>query len=85
MWFAFDGHSFETFNIEDEARAHAEHAMDDWSDDAMDGGWNELATQVCYGKITHGVHVKTIPASDADLPDGYGSLEEHTLEKLDDS
>lgn len=78
-WFGFDGHSFEAFNSEGEARAYAEQAMDDWADDAGDGGWDELSTQVCFGKITH-----SVVATEQVVTEGRETqvCEEHSLEPI---
>jgi hypothetical protein len=82
MWFAFDGHSFETFSTEAEAKKHADDAMDDWRDDASDGGWDELSTQVCYGKVTHAVTVTPQDVEEWQVPSDCDGCEEHTLEPL---
>lgn len=82
MWFAFDGESFETFNCEEEAKSHAERAMDDWREDASDNGWDELSTQVCYGRVTHAVAVKEVTVEPELMPSGFDGCEEHTLESL---
>ena len=82
-WFCFDGESFETFASETEAKKWAEEALETWRDDASDGGWDELASQVCYGRITHAIRTEEIPLPDENrhmVPDGCEGLEEHYLE-----
>jgi len=84
MWFCFDGHSFEVHDTEEKARKHAEAAMQDWQDDAADG-WDELSTQVCYGKVTHSVKVESIEVTNENehyVPHGCDGLEEHKLEQV---
>lgn len=86
-WFSFDGESFETHNTEAEAKVEAERAMEWWADDAGDG-WDELSTQVCYGRITHTVRVEKIPVTDDNrhmVPFGCddSEFELHHLEPVD--
>ena len=87
MWFSFDGESFETHNTESDAKKAAESAMGHWSDDAGDG-WDELSTQVCYGRITHAVAVETVEVTDDNrhlVPHGCDGIENHKLECIDDN
>lgn len=85
MWFCFDGESFEVFASETEARHQAELAMEEWRDDASDCGWDELASQVCYGQVTHAVNVEHIPVTDDNrhtVPRNREGLERHHLEPV---
>lgn len=84
-WFSYDGCDFELHATESEARKHAEAAMEEWSDDALDGGWDELSTQVCFGRVTHAVSVREIPLTDQNrhlVPQGCEGIEEHTLDPV---
>ena len=68
----------------DEARADAELAMESWADCAGDG-WDELSTQVCYGRVTHAVRVETIEVTDENrhlVPSSCDGLEDHHLEPI---
>ncbi|MEM8668777.1 MAG: hypothetical protein AAGG48_14750 [Planctomycetota bacterium] len=81
-WFSYDGCSFELHESESAARKHAESAMQEWADDADDGGWDELSTQVCYGRVTHAVRVFPIPVTERNqhlVPKGCVGLEDHRL------
>lgn len=84
MWFSFDGESFETHGTESEAEAFAQRAMQFWADGA-DDGWDELSTQVVYGKVTHAVRVEEIEVNDDNrhlLTAGCDGMEHHHLEKI---
>jgi len=88
-FFSFDGETFEIHATEEEARAEAKRAMEFWSDDAGDG-WDELSTQVCYGRVTHAVKVTRIPVTDENrhmVPSGGDAtaFEEHSLEAYDNA
>lgn len=85
MWFSYDGETFETHNTEAEAAAAARRAMEDWSDSAADNGWDELSTQVVYGKITHAVRVEPVEITDDNrykIPADCAGLENHYLEQI---
>ena len=64
MYFSYDGETFEIHETEELAKAEADLAMEFWQDHACDSGWDELSTQVCYGKVTHAVLVEKIPVTD---------------------
>ena len=85
-FFSYDGVEFETHSTEAEAKAVAENAMENYQDEAMDG-WDDASTDICYGKVTHGVIVKEIEKTeenkDLALWSQCDSMEEHRLEKLD--
>ena len=84
MWFSFDGETFETHNTEAEAKAEAERAMEYWADGAGDG-WDELSTQVVYGRVTHAVRVEAIEVTDDNrhlVPSGCDGMENHHLEQI---
>jgi len=53
QWFCYDGCSFELFATEEAAARHATRSVDEWCDEAGGEGLNELADQVCYGRVTH--------------------------------
>lgn len=83
-WFSFDGETFETHATEEEAAAAADSAMQYWRENA-DIGWDELSTQVAYGKITHAVRVETEPVTDETqhtVPAGCDTIEHHFLERI---
>lgn len=84
MWFSFDGFDFQTHTSEAKAKAAADDAMSSWRDDAGDG-WDELATQVCYGKVTHAVRVEREEITDENrhtVPYGSECIEFHHLEPI---
>lgn len=84
MWFSYDGESFQIHNTEEEAKALAEEAMQDWSDRAGDG-WDDVSDQVCYGRVTHAVRVERPEITEENrhlVPAGCEGIEEHYLEKI---
>ena len=84
MWFSFDGFDFQTHDSEAKAKAAADSAMSSWEDDA-DDGWDELASQVCYGRITHAVRIERTEITDENrhtVPEGSECIEEHYLEPI---
>jgi len=81
MWFSFDGETFEVHESEEAAKAEADQAMEFWAGNA-DEGWDEVSTQVCYGKVTHAVKVTDIPITEDNeylLRNGITTLERHDL------
>lgn len=87
MWFSFDGEAFETHETEELAKRQAERAMEWWAEDAGEG-WDELSTQVCYGKVTHAVVIDRTPVTDDNrhlVPPGCDDteFEHHRLEAIE--
>lgn len=62
-WFCFNGEYFSRFATEDEARQAAEDSLKFYREDASnDGEWNDNASEICYGPVTHAVKVDCVLA-----------------------